>query len=115
MPPTSPQLPPDLPPDSPLHTRLSAAFVVRLQPGGQQFVAPADVPLLLAAQQSGVAMPSSCRNGTCRACLRQLVSGAVIYRMAWPGVSAEEKRDGLILPCVAFAASDLVMAPPDNT
>ena len=87
-------------------------FVAQIQPGGQVFEAPSDEPLLLAAQRAGIAMTSSCRNGTCRACLCQLVSGAVTYCVDWPGVSADEKRDGLILPCVACAASDLVMAPP---
>jgi hypothetical protein len=30
--------------------------------------------------------------------------------MPWPGLSAEEKADGLFLPCVAYPASDLVMS-----
>jgi ferredoxin len=118
MPLTSPEFPPARPTSSigsAPQTQPALAFVARLQPGGQVFAAPADVALLLAAQQSGVVMPSSCRNGTCRACLRQLVSGTVTYRIAWPGVSPDEKRDGLILPCVAFAASDVVIAPPDST
>jgi ferredoxin len=88
--------------------------VARLHPGEQRFEAPADVPLLLAAQHAGITMASSCRNGTCRACLRQLVSGSITYRIEWPGVSADEKRNGLILPCVACAASDVVLAPPDD-
>jgi hypothetical protein len=33
----------------------------------------------------------------------------VSYRMAWPGLSAEEKDDGLFLPCVAYPASDLLI------
>lgn len=81
----------------------------RLVPGGEDFAAPESLSLLLAAQQAGITMASSCRNGTCRACLCQLISGAVAYSIPWPGVSAEEKRDGLILPCVACATSDVVM------
>ncbi|MFT5036421.1 MAG: ferredoxin [Litorivivens sp.] len=30
--------------------------------------------------------------------------------MEWPGLSAEEKAEGFFLPCVAYPASDLVMA-----
>ena len=86
-------------------------FTARLKASGQVFAAPSDQPLLLAAQQAGIELPNSCRNGTCRACLCQLISGAVTYNIAWPGVSAEEKRDGLILPCVACAGSDVVLAP----
>ena len=89
----------------------AATHRVRLLPGGEDFAASELVPLLLAAQQAGITMASSCRNGTCRACLCQLISGAVTYNIAWPGVSAEEKRDGLILPCVACAGSDVVLAP----
>jgi hypothetical protein len=29
--------------------------------------------------------------------------------MAWPGLSAEEKADGLFLSCVAYPESDLLI------
>ena len=35
--------------------------------------------------------------------------GAVSYRIEWPGLLAEEKRAGWILPCVAHPATDLVI------
>jgi ferredoxin len=76
------------------------------------FSAPADMPLLQAAELAGTAslkMDSSCRNGTCRTCICQLVSGEVTYRIAWPGLSLDEKREGLILPCVAYPTSDVVI------
>ena len=92
-------------------TSQAVTYRVQLLPGGEDFAASESVPLLLAAQQAGITMASSCRNGTCRACLCQLISGAVTYNIAWPGVSAEEKRDGLILPCVACAGSDVILAP----
>jgi ferredoxin len=83
---------------------------VWLQARAQPIQAPADQPLLLSAQQAGVELLASCRNGTCRTCLRRLVSGQVHYRIEWPGLSAEEKSQGFILPCVAHPASDLVLA-----
>ena len=89
----------------------AVTYRVRLLPGGEDFAASESVPLLLAAQQAGITMASSCRNGTCRACLCQLISGAVTYNIAWPGGRAEEKRDGLILPCVACAGSDVILGP----
>ncbi len=70
------------------------------------------MPLLQAAERAGLALASSCRNGTCRTCLCQLVSGQVLYRIAWPGLSAQEKQEGCILPCVAYPASDVVIALP---
>lgn len=68
--------------------------------------------LLLAAEQAGIELPSSCRNGTCRTCLCRLAEGTVVHTIAWPGLSLEEKRDGFILPCVARATSDVVLAVP---
>jgi hypothetical protein len=42
-----------------------------------------------------------------------LVSGSVSYRIEWPGLTKEEKAEGLILPCVATAETDLVLLVPD--
>ncbi len=82
---------------------------VQLGPGGPRFPAPGDQPLLLSAQAAGWSLPSSCRNGTCRSCMQQLASGRVTYRIDWPGLLAEEKSEGWILPCVAYPVSDLVL------
>lgn len=88
-------------------------FKARLGPAGRPFDAPASVPLLQSALAAGISMQSSCRNGTCRSCLCRLASGQVVYRIEWPGLSAEEKTEGFILPCVAYPRSDLVIAAPD--
>nr|WP_229482918.1 2Fe-2S iron-sulfur cluster binding domain-containing protein [Massilia horti] len=74
--------------------------------------APAGSTVLQAVEAAGVTLPSSCRNGTCRTCLCQMTSGSVRYRVEWPGLSPEEKRDGYILPCVALAQADLVLDVP---
>ena len=76
------------------------------------FDAPAHRAVLLSAEAAGVTMPSSCRNGTCRACMQLLVSGRVSYRIEWPGLLAEEKAAGWILPCVACPETDLVLQGP---
>ena len=88
----------------------ASIFQARIHPGGQCFDAPANLPLLQAAERAGLAVVSSCRNGTCRACISQLASGRVVYRIDWPGLSLDEKQAGCILPCVAFPASDVVFA-----
>lgn len=67
-------------------------------------VGPAQT-LLEAALAAGLPMRRSCRNGTCRACMARLVSGAVDYRVEWPGLLAEEKAQGWVLPCVACACT----------
>jgi ferredoxin len=80
-----------------------------LHPGARPIDAPSDRSVLASARAAGVELHASCRNGTCRACLRRLHSGQVHYRIEWPGLSAEEKAEGFILPCVAHPACDLVL------
>lgn len=87
-------------------------FQVTLMPGRHSFTTAADQTLLLAGLAAGIALPWSCRNGSCRACLAQLVDGRVEHRIPWPGLSAEEKAAGFILPCVAEPRSDVVLQRP---
>jgi len=84
-------------------------FIASLESNGQQFDAWSDQSLLVSLEQGGIDWPSSCRNGTCRTCIAQLVRGQVRYEIEWPGLSAEEKADGYTLPCVAYPCSDLVL------
>ncbi|WP_186126557.1 2Fe-2S iron-sulfur cluster-binding protein [Burkholderia gladioli] len=86
-----------------------SAFQVRIEPIGLNFESPDSLSLLEAAGFDGISLPRSCRNGTCRSCLCRLREGRIRYRIEWPGLSAEEKREGWILPCVAIAESDLVI------
>ena len=88
-------------------------FQIQIDSQPLPFAANADQTVLLSALAAGHALPSSCRNGVCRTCICRLHSGCVTYRMAWPGLSAEEKADGLFLPCVAYPASDLAMGVGD--
>ena len=86
--------------------------IFNMTPEGEHWVVSPKLTLLQSLEQHGVTWPSSCRSGTCRTCTGQLLSGQVRYDMAWPGLSAEEKADGFILPCVAFPVSDLVLKDP---
>ena len=87
-----------------------AVYQARIEPGGQRFDAPSDLPLLQAAESAGLPVASSCRNGTCRTCICRLLSGRVGYRIEWPGLSLDEKQTGWILPCVAYPLSDVVLS-----
>ena len=82
-------------------------YPVRIEPLGEVLAAPRDLTLLAVALAAGVVLPSSCRNGTCRTCMCLATSGRVSYRIEWPGLSAEEKQEGWILPCVAHPAAPL--------
>ncbi len=88
---------------------LPRTFQVLLQPGGVRFAAAPEQTLLLAALAAGVCLPHACRNGTCRACIAQLIAGSIEHRIEWPGLSREEKAEGWILPCVAEPRSDLCL------
>lgn len=86
-------------------------WTITLAPSGWTFPAAADTTILQAAERAGIELPSSCRNGTCRSCICRLAEGGgqVHYRVEWPGLSFDEKREGYLLPCVAVPLTDLVL------
>ena len=84
-------------------------FTARVTPGDGQCDAWSHEPLLLSLELGGLDWPSSCRNGTCRTCIGQLVEGQVRYAIEWPGLSAEEKQQGCVLPCVAYPVGDVLL------
>jgi ferredoxin len=89
------------------------SFTITLLPSQRSFASTGQTTILEAAALAGLRLSSSCRNGTCRACLCHLRDGAVQYRIDWPGLSADEKATGWILPCVALPASDLTIDQVD--
>lgn len=92
-----------------------AGHEVEARPQGWRFDARPGESLLRAAARAGIRLPSSCRNGTCRTCLCRLVAGEVAYLVEWPGVSADEKAQGWILPCVAQALAPVAIEAPQAT
>ena len=84
-------------------------FTVKVEPAGLQYDVEGDLSLLEAADMSRVQLPSSCRNGTCRTCMCRMLSGEVSYAIEWPGLTAEEKAEGFVLPCVARPLSNVVL------
>jgi ferredoxin len=81
-------------------------------PDDQTFEAKPDQSLFKSLEQAKIAWPVSCRTGTCRTCIGRLVEGQVSYEVEWPGLSAEEKREGWILPCVARPLGDVTLKHP---
>jgi ferredoxin len=88
------------------------SYIVTLLPSGWQFRVPDGESVLEAAEAAGIELPSSCRNGTCRTCMCLATAGRVSYAIEWPGLSAEEKQEGWILPCVARPESPLTLQVP---
>lgn len=87
---------------------------VSLWPGDpeQDVVVSPGQTLLQAMLAQGVEWPRSCRNGTCRTCLGRLGHGQVRHTVEWPGLSAEEKAEGCVLPCVAVPLDNVSLLPP---
>jgi len=77
----------------------SVAFVEFLRSGFQFELIP-DVSLLEFAETVGVSIPYGCRQGQCGTCATRLLQGRVTME-AEDGLSAEQKREGFILPCVS--------------
>ena len=88
---------------------LRRGWTVRLEPAGVAFEVPPGMDLVSAARAAGWRWPKSCRNGTCRTCIARVIEGRAVHRIEWPGLSREEQAEGWVLPCVALAASDLVV------
>ena len=82
---------------------------LRLLPQGLRVPLRPDQTLLEATIAAGSALPSACRNGSCRACMARVLEGTVRHRIAWPGLLAEELAQGWVLPCVAVAQGDVVL------
>ena len=87
-------------------------FTVRTEPQGDTADAWPENSLLTSMEMGGLTWPSSCRAGTCRTCIGKMQTGQVRYEMEWPGLSAEEKADGWVLPCVAFPMQDVTLEDP---
>ena len=93
-------------------TKPNDVHALRIEPHGWACEAHEAITLFEAAQLADIVLPISCRNGTCRTCMCRLLEGRVRYDMAWPGLTAEEKAEGWILPCVAHPETDVIIAVP---
>jgi ferredoxin len=91
---------------------MSSAFTLQIQPLGVTLMLANGQSLLEAALGAGLVLRSACRNGTCRECMARVLEGRVHHRIDWPGLSAEERSEGWVLPCVAVADTDVVLLQP---
>lgn len=87
---------------------------IRLHPSGPTVGVRPDQTIWSALDAAGVIWPVSCRNGSCRTCIGQLLAGAVRYTVPWPGLLPEEKASGHVLPCVACPVTPVVLAPASD-
>jgi ferredoxin len=71
-----------------------------------QVTVPSDRYILHSAEDLGVKLPFSCRNGACTACAVRVKSGHLEQPEAM-GLSPQLQRQGYALLCVSYACSDL--------
>jgi ferredoxin len=88
---------------------------VRDRATGEEYTlqVPDDRYILHSAEQQGVELPFSCRNGACTTCAVRVVSGE-IYQPEAVGLSLELRRQGYALLCVSYARSDLEVETQDE-
>jgi ferredoxin len=74
---------------------------------------PEDRYILHSAEEQGVELPFSCRNGACTACAVMVNSGE-IYQPEAMGLSPKLKASGYALLCVSYPRSDLQVETQDE-
>ncbi len=66
----------------------------------------ADQKILVAADEAGLELPSSCNAGVCTTCAAKITEGTVNQEEGM-GVSPELQGQGYVLLCCAYPRSDL--------
>lgn len=74
---------------------------------------PGDRYILHAAEEQGIRLPFSCRNGACTACAVRVKSGEIDQPEAM-GLSPDLRAQGYALLCVSYAKSDLTVETQDE-
>ncbi|MUL37334.1 2Fe-2S iron-sulfur cluster-binding protein [Gloeocapsopsis dulcis] len=74
---------------------------------------PEDTYILQSAENQGVELPFSCRNGACTTCAVRVLSGE-IYQPEAMGLSPELRSKGYALLCVSYPLSNLEVETQDE-
>ena len=78
-----------------------------------QITVPSDRYILRSAEERGVELPFSCRNGACTACAVRVISGDLEQPEAM-GLSPQLQSQGYALLCVSYPCSDLIVETQDE-
>lgn len=88
-------------------------YKVTVQPSGHSFSVEQQENLLDAGLRQGIALPYSCRSGSCGACMVTIKQGAVDYPQGEPlALSSYDMEQGRALLCQAIALSDVEIDCP---
>ena len=74
---------------------------------------PADRYILETAEEQGVKLPFSCRNGACTACAVRVLSGD-LHQPEAMGLSPHLQRQGYALLCVSYPRASLLVETQDE-
>ncbi len=74
---------------------------------------PEDRYILHSAENQGVELPFSCRNGACTACAVRVISGE-LHQPEAVGLSPHLRQQGYALLCVSYPRSDLEVETQDE-
>lgn len=74
---------------------------------------PADRYILATAEDQGVKLPFSCRNGACTACAVRVLSGD-LHQPEAMGLSPHLQRQGYALLCVSYPRASLLVEIQDE-
>ncbi len=87
---------------------MSTTYRVEIQHQGQAHIldVPEDVPILVAASEAGLTLPSSCNAGVCTTCAARIVEGTVDPGDSM-GLSPDLRAKGFVLLCTAVPRSNL--------
>lgn len=90
-----------------------------LEPGIEQPIVSHEITvtgdryILHSAENQGISLPFSCRNGACTTCAVRILSGEIDQPEAM-GLSTELQNQGYALLCVSYARSDLEVETQDE-
>lgn len=82
-------------------TPISDTLKVIFAQSGKEVAADGSASILELAEQAGVKIRSSCKQGVCGACKKRKLSGEIKYESEPDGLDQSEQNAGYILPCIA--------------
>ena len=91
------------------HARDAAQATVLFSNSGKQANHDGSASILELAEQAGVKIRSSCRQGVCGACKKRKLEGDVRYDSEPDALEASDRDAGHILSCVAFPVGKVVI------
>jgi len=97
-----------MPVDSVSKPSTNAGDSYQIDIDGHRFFAKPSQNLVDAAAESGIRIPTSCREGNCGTCKLKLVQGDIKMEHQG-GLSDKDERQGYLLACSSWARSDLVL------